>query len=100
MNNISRFLSPYISAHIVDERNAVAATQPIYSIPGGFINIRLVRQPQVLSNFNEENLLRESRPASEIPNKNNLAYVRGTVRSKLLLPSHKSLISRSLPSQI
>jgi hypothetical protein len=51
MNNISRFLSSYLSAHIVDERNAVAATQPINSMPGGFINIRLVRQPQVLSNL-------------------------------------------------
>jgi hypothetical protein len=46
MNNISRFLSSYISAHILDERNAVAANQPINSIPGGFINIRLVRHPQ------------------------------------------------------
>lgn len=100
MNNLSRFLSSYVFVHIIDERNAVAATRSINSIPGGFINIKLVRQPQVLSNFNEEDLLRESRPASAIPNKNDLAYVHGTARSKLLLPSYKTLVSHSLPSQI
>ncbi len=100
MNNLSPFPNSYISVHIIDERNVVAATQPMDSIPGSFINIKLVRHPQVLSNFNEEDLLRESCPASAIPSNHGLVRVHGTVRSKLLLSSHKYLVCRSIPSQI
>ena len=70
------------------------------SIPGAFINIKLASQSRALPNFNEEDLLRESCPASAIPNKRGLLLARGTVRSKLLLFSHKYRLDLSLPSQI
>jgi hypothetical protein len=43
MNNLSLFPDSNISVHIIDERNVVAATQPMDSILGSFINIKLVR---------------------------------------------------------
>ena len=62
------------------------------SIPGNFINIKLVRQPRILSNFNEEDLSRESRPASTKPYTIEVVRTHDTVFSKLRLPSHEVLI--------
>ena len=62
------------------------------SIPGNIINIKLVRQPRTLFNFNEEDLLRESRPASAIPENLEVVRTHGTVCSKVRLSSHEVLV--------
>jgi hypothetical protein len=56
VNNLSLFPKPYSAIHIIDERHVVAATEPMDAMPGNFVNLKLVMQPQVLSNFNEEDL--------------------------------------------
>ena len=62
------------------------------SVPGNFINIKLVRQPRILSNFDEEDLPRESRPASAIPYNLEVVRTHCTIFSKLRLSSHEVLV--------
>jgi len=61
------------------KENAVAATQPINSMPA--LHQHQTRQAAAsLSNLTRKTTLGNLAQRSALPNKNNLAYVRGTVR--------------------
>jgi hypothetical protein len=98
MNNLSLFPNSNISVHIIDEINVVAAIQPMDSIPGNFIDIELVRQPQVFSNFNEQDLLWEPSQPRQYPAimASSVSIARFTRSSSS--PATDIFVNRSIPS--